>query len=126
MTLVTENHERIVHGNSHISTTKVQSYINQGFRPYRIKNGEIKPLMPSDDAQRFRLKFDYDAAKADTDLTVYFLSEAELNELQSVVDQANSIKAMYKKQIEKLNEYVASYAQHELLKGNPGVQLTNG
>lgn len=126
MTMLTENHERIVQGNSHISATKVQSYINQGYRPYRIKSGEIVPLMGSKDAERFKLTFDYDAANAGTDITVYFLSDAELNELQSVVDKVNSIKAAYKKQMEKLNEYVTSYVQHELLKDSSGDQLTNG
>lgn len=125
MTMLTENHERIVKGNSHISSAKIQSYIKQGYRPYRIKRGEIVPLMKSEDAEKFKLKFDYDAAKSGTDITVYFLSEAEFKELQSVVDKVNSIKAMYIKQFEKLNEYVASYAQHELLKGSDD-QLSNG
>ena len=124
--MLTENHERIVHGNSHITNTKVQSYINQGYRPYRIERGEIVPLMKSEDAERFQLKFDYDAAQAGTDITVYFLSDAELNELQSVVDKVNQIKARMTKQIKMLNDYVASYAQHALLKDSSGDQLTNG
>lgn len=110
--LLKENQDRVVTPNSHISNSKVQSLIQQGYKPYRIANGELKQQKTS---ARFELKFDY---KDDSGVNIFFLSEEEVAQAERVIEKIKALKQAYLEQIKLFDKYVPSYVYHQLLKNS--------